>query len=107
VRRFLGATVCLRRLLSPHRLAPNRLHRCQHSIRSVMRASASHSRRLVQINAVTAIVCYCDKTCPLALALNFNLVHTFYKLLLYLLGQRFLGSNHITQLRRAYKTKCG
>lgn len=51
--------------------------------------------------AVTAVVCYCDKTCPLALALNFNLVHTFYKLFLYLLimTQRWDRTSILTILR--------
>jgi hypothetical protein len=30
------------------------------------------------LDAVTAVVCYCDKTRPPALALNFNLVHKNY-----------------------------
>jgi hypothetical protein len=30
------------------------------------------------LDAVTAVVCYCDKTRPPALALNFNLVHKSY-----------------------------
>ncbi len=54
---------------------------------------------LSALDMFNAVVCYCDKTRPLAL--NFNLVHTFYKLFLYLLiiTQRWDRTSILTILR--------